>query len=68
MSEKSPPALPRDVPTYHERQASHLRALAETATTPALKERLRREAEQHEEIAGVVEDLAQDRTLQSDQG
>jgi hypothetical protein len=43
--------LPRDVPTYHERQAAHLRALAEQATTKRLKRRLRREAELHEYIA-----------------
>jgi hypothetical protein len=44
-------ALPRDVPDYHERQAAHLRALAATATTPAVKARLLREAEEHERIA-----------------
>jgi len=29
-------ALPREVPNYHQRQAAHFRALAETATTPAV--------------------------------
>jgi hypothetical protein len=43
-------ALPRDIPTYHERQAAHLRALAEQATTERLKRRLLREAELHEYI------------------
>jgi hypothetical protein len=43
-------ALPREVPNYHERQAAHFRALAETATTPAIKARLLREAEEHDLI------------------
>jgi len=43
-------ALPREVPNYHERQAAHFRALAETATTPAVKARLLREAEEHDLI------------------
>ena len=54
MPERSrvlPPALPRDVPNYHERQASHCRALAMSAPSPSLKERLLREAEEHEKIA-----------------
>jgi hypothetical protein len=52
MEEKLPRALPRDVPDYHERQAAHFRALAETATTTArVKKRLLREAEEHEQIA-----------------
>lgn len=46
-------ALPREVPSYHQRQAAHFRALAETATTPAVKARLLREAEEHDVI--VVE-------------
>jgi hypothetical protein len=41
-----PPALPRDVPDFHERQASHCRALAESADSPAVKARLLREAEE----------------------
>jgi hypothetical protein len=49
--EALPPALPRDVPDYHERQAAHCRALASCAPSPALKTRLLQEAEEHEEIA-----------------
>jgi hypothetical protein len=49
--EMLPPALPRDVPNYHERQASHCRALASSAPSTALRERLLREAEAHEQIA-----------------
>jgi hypothetical protein len=45
------PTLPRDTPDYHRRQASHFRALAESATTPALKARLLEEAEKHERMA-----------------
>lgn len=44
-------ALPRDVPDFHERQAAHLRALAESATTSAVKERLLTKAMQHERVA-----------------
>ena len=51
MEETLPRALPRDVPTYHERQAAHFRALAETATTRRVKARLLHEAETHEQIA-----------------
>lgn len=51
--DKLPPALPRDVPDYHERQASHCRALAASAPSPDLKARLLREAEEHEKIAGA---------------
>ncbi len=51
VDEKLPRALPRDVPDYHERQAAHYRALAETATTPAIKACLLREAEAHEQAA-----------------
>ena len=51
-----PRALPRDVPDYHQRQAAHLRALAETATTRAVKERLLQEAERHEEMVGEIAD------------
>jgi hypothetical protein len=43
-------ALPREVPNYHQRQADHFRALAETATTPAIKARLLREADEHDQI------------------
>jgi hypothetical protein len=49
--ETLPPALPREVPDYHERQASHCRALASSAPSPALKARLLQEAEEHEKIA-----------------
>lgn len=49
--EMLPPALPRDVPNYHERQASHCRALAASAHSPSLKARLLEEAEAHEKIA-----------------
>lgn len=51
MEETLPRALPRDVPTYHERQAAHFRALASTATTAHLKARLLSEAEEHEKLA-----------------
>ena len=55
-------ALPRDTPNYHGRQAAHLRALAENATTARLKARLLNEAEQHEQlaeqVAAVVEDVS----------
>ena len=51
MEETLPRALPRDVPDYHERQAAHFRALAETATTARIKARLLHEAEQHERTA-----------------
>jgi hypothetical protein len=49
--EKLPPALPREVPDYHERQASHCRALASSAPSPCLRRRLLREAEEYEKIA-----------------
>ena len=42
---------------YHEREALRLRSLIATATTPALKARLLKETETHEELAGEVEDL-----------
>ena len=52
MSEdRLPQALPRDVPSYHERQAAHLRALADSTTTARIKTRLIREAEEHEWLA-----------------
>jgi hypothetical protein len=54
IDEKLQRALPRDVPDYHERQAAHYRALAETATTPAMKARLLREAEAHERVTEEV--------------
>jgi hypothetical protein len=39
------------MPGYYERQAAHLRELAETATTRRIKARLLQEAEEHERIA-----------------
>ena len=53
MSDESLKALPRGVPDYHARQAAHLRALAENATTPHLKARLLEEAEQHDRLAAA---------------
>jgi len=50
-AEQSMRALPRDVPDYQARQAAHLRALAENATTRAVKARLLEQAEQHETLA-----------------
>ena len=44
-------ALPWEVPDYHQRQAAHLRSLAANATTVRLKDRLLREAREHEDIA-----------------
>ena len=44
MSDDKLRALPREVPDYHARQAAHLRALAESATTARLKARLIDEA------------------------
>ena len=44
-------ALPRDIPTYHERQAAHLRALAEQASKEHIRRFLLREAELHERLA-----------------
>ena len=49
-----PRALPRDVPDFHQRQAAHLRALAETVTTGAVKDRLLHEAERHDELAAKI--------------
>ncbi len=49
-----PKTLPHEVPNYHEREAAHLRALAATATTQAVKERLLREAEGHETLAKQI--------------
>lgn len=48
-------ALPRDVPDYHERQAAHLRALADAATTPAVRRRLLRKAEEHDRLTDPEE-------------
>ncbi|HWX24451.1 MAG TPA: hypothetical protein VN083_05385 [Vicinamibacteria bacterium] len=54
IDEKSPRALPREVPDYHSREAAHLRALAANATTWPLKARLLEKAEQHEQLAEEV--------------
>ena len=56
MSDEKLRALPRDVPDYHARQTAHLRALAESATTPRVKARLLDEAEQHERLAAAADE------------
>jgi hypothetical protein len=56
MTDESLRALPMDVPDYHARQAAHLRALAENATTAGLKARLLEEAEQHDRLAAPTEE------------
>ena len=56
MNDEKLRALPRDTPDYHARQAAHLRALAEHATTVRIKARLLREAEQHECLAAPSEE------------
>jgi hypothetical protein len=60
MQEKAPRALPADVPDYHARQASHLRALAGNATTPILKAGLLKEAEEHDHAQREVETAPRD--------
>ena len=57
MDDQKLRALPRDTPDYHARQAAHLRALAEQATTALLKDRLSKQAEKHEQLA--EEELAE---------
>jgi len=52
MDDQKLRALPRDTPDYHARQAAHLRALAEQAPTRRLKDRLSKQAEKHEQLAG----------------
>jgi len=47
-------ALPRDTPDYHARQAAHLRALAENATTDQLRAQLLELAERHEQPAAAI--------------
>jgi hypothetical protein len=42
---------------YHEREAARMRSLLATATTSALKARLLKEAENHEQLAEEFEDL-----------
>jgi hypothetical protein len=56
MNDEVQRALPRDAPNFHQRQASHLRALAATATTPATKGRLLAKAEEHDALATMAED------------
>ena len=56
MRDETLRALPRDVPDYHARQAAHLRALAQNATTARLKARLLDEAEQHERLAAATDE------------
>jgi hypothetical protein len=51
MNDEVQRALPRDAPNFHEREAAHLRALAATATAPAVKGRLIAKAEEHEVVA-----------------
>jgi hypothetical protein len=46
--------LPRDAPRYHERQAAHLRALADRATRKG-KQRLLEQAVEHERAAAGEE-------------
>ena len=58
MSDEKLRALPRDTPDYHARQAAHLRALAENATTARLKARLLEEAEQHEQLAAPADEIS----------
>ena len=53
---KLPNALPKEVPNYHQREAAHLRALADSTTTRAVKDRLL-EAEEHEELARYFAEL-----------
>jgi len=48
--------LPTTVPDYHARQAAHLRALAENATTSRLKNRLLNEARRHEVLAAIEDE------------
>ena len=57
MDDQKLRALPRDTPDYHARQAAHLRALAEQAPTRRLKDRLSKQAEKHEQLAGEEEEL-----------
>jgi hypothetical protein len=54
MNDEELRALPRDAPNFHQRQASHLRALAGNATTPRLKSRLLAKAEDHDHLAELA--------------
>jgi hypothetical protein len=57
MNDEVQRALPPDAPNFHERQAAHLRALAATTTTPAVKARLLAKAEEHEVVADIVAEV-----------
>ena len=46
-----------DFRNHHRREADRLRSLAATATTEAIKVRLLEEAENHERVAQIAEDL-----------
>ena len=46
-------ALPRDAPNFHQRQASHLRALAARVTISSIKGQLLAKAEDHERLASA---------------
>ena len=46
-----------DFRNHHRRAADRLRSLAATATTEAIKARLLEEAENHERVAQIAEDL-----------
>ena len=46
-----------DFRNHHRREADRLRSLAAAATTEAIKTRLLEEAEQHERISEVADDL-----------
>jgi len=61
-------ALPKEVPDYHQREAAHLRALAETATTPALKRRLKRAAAEHDEMSHDVAEAAEKSPVEESTG
>jgi hypothetical protein len=65
MEEKLPRALPRDVPGYHTRQASHFRALALNTTSCRAKARLLEEAEEHEQMARSETTSATEQTANS---
>jgi hypothetical protein len=49
-------AFPRDAPDYRARQAAHLRALAENATTDQLRAQLLELAERHEQLAAAIKE------------
>jgi hypothetical protein len=51
MNDDALRALPRDAPNFHQRQASHLRALAARATITTVRGRLLEKAEDHERLA-----------------